>query len=238
MDNAVYATLTRQSGLMREMQAIAHNIANASTAGFRKEGVIFSEHVVRTGVGEASLSMAAARARHTSGAQGALSRTGARFDFAIEGEGFFRLETSEGIRLTRNGSFTPNEAGEVVAPDGARLLDAAGAPVFVPPDARSVTLAPDGTLSADDRPLAQIGLVRPVDRVDMTREAGTRFHVEGPTEPVASPRIAQGFLEESNVEPVSEMARMIEVQRAYELGQKFLQREDERIRSVLQTLGR
>ena len=99
-------------------------------------------------LGEApSLSMATCPcALHVDLAQGGLSQTGGRFDFAIKGEGFFLIETPEGQRLTRAGSFTPNAEGELVTPDGHRLLDAGGAPVFVPPDARAVSLAADGTL--------------------------------------------------------------------------------------------
>lgn len=238
MDNASYVTLTRMSGLRREMQVIAHNIANVSTTGFRREGVVFSEFVVATERHEPSLSMALGNTRHTYQMQGALSQTGGTFDFAIEGEGFFLLDTPQGQRLTRAGAFTPNQAGELVNMDGHRLLDAGGAPVFVPPDARGIALARDGTLSADGQPFAQIGLVRPVDPVTMSRAAGTLFQVAGALEPVAAPMLLQGFVEESNVNPVLELARMIEVQRAYERGQKLLESEDERIKSVIQTLGR
>jgi flagellar basal-body rod protein FlgF len=238
MDNAGYVTLTRQSGLMREMQAVAHNIANLSTTGFRREGLVFTEFVRALEDGAPSLSMAAAQARHTSPVQGALVATGAPLDLAIEGEGFFQLEGPDGIRLTRAGAFLANEGGELVNPDGLRVLDAGGAPVFVPPDARTIAVGRDGTLSADDLPVAEIGLVRPVDPLTLSREAGVLFTVAGEVEAVEEPRILQGHLEASNVEPVVEIARMIEVQRAYELGQAFLEREDERIRAVVQTLGR
>lgn len=238
MDNAGYITLTRMSGLRREMQVIANNIANTSTAGFRREGVVFSEYVVGMDRMEPSLSMALGNTRQTSQIQGGFSQTNGSFDMAIEGEGFFQLETPQGPRLTRAGVFTPNQAGELVNMDGHRLLDQGGAPIFVPPDARSVAMARDGTLSADGEPFAQVGLVRPVDPITMTRAAGTLFVVDGEVEPVEAPQILQGFVEESNVNPIIELARMIEVQRAYERGQKLLESEDERIKSVIQTLGR
>ncbi len=238
MDSPGYTSLTRQSGLLREMQAVANNIANISTTGFRREGLMFAEHVAALEPGEPSLSMANASARHTDTEQGPLTQTGGTFDFAIEGDGFFMLETADGLHLTRAGSFTPGAEGELMAPDGARLLDAGGAPIFIPPDARDVSLAADGTLSADGRPLTQIGLVTPTDITDMTRTEGVRFAVEGDVEPVEGAVILQGFVENSNVDPVAEIARMIEVQHAYQMGQKFLDREDERIRAVIQTLGR
>ncbi|MGB3280583.1 MAG: flagellar hook-basal body complex protein [Pseudorhodobacter sp.] len=236
MDSGLYTTLTRQSGLMREMQVVAHNIANISTTGFRREGVIFSEYVKRM-EDAPSLSMANGNARHIDLRQAGLSQTGGAFDFAIQGEGFFLVETPQGQSLTRAGAFTPNAEGELANPDGYRLLDLGGAPIFVPPDAGQVALSSDGTLSAKGQPLAQIGLWQPGDPLQMTHQGGTIFASETVV-PAESGVILQGFVEESNVNPISEIARMIEVQRAYEMGQGFMEKEDERMRGVIQTLGR
>lgn len=236
MDAAGYATLNRQSGLMREMGVVANNIANASTTGFRREGVVFSEFVAALDE-DPSLSMAHASGRHVDLSQSTISQTGGQFDFAIQGEGFFLIETPQGQRLTRAGSFTPSADGELVTPDGYRLLDAGGAPIFVPPDAKGVALATDGTLSANGQPIAQVGLWQPADPLSLRHQAGTMF-AAADLEPAEGATVLQGMLEDSNVEPVSEIARMIEVQRAYELGQRFLDSEDERVRGVIQALGR
>jgi flagellar basal-body rod protein FlgF len=236
MDAAGYATLNRQSGLMREMGVVANNIANASTTGFRREGVVFSEFVAALDE-DPSLSMAHASGRNVDLSQSTLSQTGGQFDFAIQGDGFFLIETPQGERLTRAGSFTPSAEGELVSPDGYRLLDAGGAPIFVPPDARGVALASDGTLSTNGQPIAQVGLWQPADPLSLRHQSGTMFE-GGALEPAEGATVLQGMLEDSNVEPVSEIARMIEVQRAYELGQKFLDAEDERVRGVIQILGR
>lgn len=236
MEAGIYTTLTRQSGLMREMQVVAHNIANISTTGFRREGVIFAEHIKRM-EDAPSLSMATGNARHMDLRQAGLSQTGAAFDFAIQGEGFFLIETPQGQALTRAGSFTPNAEGELVNLDGHRLLDMGGAPIFVPPDAGQVALSGDGTLSAKGLPLAQVGLWQPADPLKMTHQGGTVF-VSDAVEPAEEAMILQGFVEESNVNPISEIARMIAVQRAYEMGQGFLEKEDERMRGVIQALGR
>ena len=238
MDNAAYVILSRQSGLMADMQAVAHNMANLSTAGYQREGVLFAEYIRAAEKGAPSLSQAAATVRHTFTHGGALEATGGSFDVAIEGEGYFQVQTPEGERLTRNGSFRPNMAGELVTPDGHLVLDEGGAPIFVPPDARSIGIAADGTMSADGLPLGQLAVVRPVDPLTLRREAGVLMRIDGPVEPVPEPAVVQGFLEGSNVDPMFEMARMISVSRAYEIGQTFLDREDERIRAVVQTLGR
>lgn len=234
MDNANYTTLTRQSGLMREMQVVANNIANTATTGFRQEGLIFSEHVSKV-EGGASLSMATANVRQTSMMQGALTRTGGTFDLAIEGEGFFLIETPEGERLSRAGNFSPNALGDLVTNDGFRVLDTGGAPVFVPPDALDLSVSADGTVSTDGRPIAQIGLYQPIEPAKMLREDGVMFRAEGGVKPAENGKIIQGFLESSNVDPISQIARMIEVQRAYEMGQSFLQAEDERVRNALRS---
>ena len=86
-------------------------------------------------------------------------------------------------------------------------------------------------------PLAQIGLWEPADILAMTRAEGVRFDPGGAPIPTGEAKILQGFVERSNVDPVSELTRMIEVQRAYELGRTFLDREDERVRSAIRTIG-
>ena len=213
MENASYAGITRQQGLMAEMRTIANNIANASTTGFKAEEVMFSEYI-------------------------GLARTGGPFDLAIEGDGFFLVETPNGERLTRAGSFTPNGDGDLVTMDGYPVLDAGGAPVFIPQDAGEIGIAPDGTISAGGNPVGQIGLVLPADPLKMTREGGTLFNPQGGFDAATDGRMMQGFLEQSNVNPIIQIGRMIEVQRAYELGQSFMEKEDERIRGVIQSLSR
>lgn len=126
MDSPGYVALGRQSGLMREMQIVANNIANLATTGFRREGLIFAEHVSRTETGP-SLSMAHGTARLVDLSQAGLMQTGGTFDLAIQGDGFFLIDTPDGQRLTRAGAFTPSVDGELVTPDGYRLLDAGGA---------------------------------------------------------------------------------------------------------------
>jgi flagellar basal-body rod protein FlgF len=222
---------------LRELQVVANNIANAATTGYRQEGLIFSEFVKRT-EGGPSLSMARGNVRMTSMLQGPLTPTGGMLDLAIEGEGFFLIETPSGERLTRAGNFTLSAQGDLVTPDGFRVLDAGGAPVFIPPDATGIGLSPDGTLSDNGRPLAQIGLVRPVDSFDMIREDGVMFRADGGFEPVEEGRVLQGFLEGANVDPIGQVARMIEVQRAYEMGQSFLDSEHERVTSALDSFIR
>lgn len=235
MENASYTTLTRQSGLMREMSVIANNIANASTTGYRQEGIIFSEFVKRV-EGGPSLSMAAGNAHSTSQQPGTMTRTGGPLDLAISGEGYFLVATPDGERLSRAGHFMPNAQGDLVTPDGHQVLDAGGAPLFIPPNSGSIAISADGTISAGNQLLGQIGVVIPSPEAQTLREDGVLFRVEGEYQPADNPTVLQGFLEGSNVNPLTQIARMIEVQRAYEMGQSFAKTEDERLQSAIRTL--
>ncbi|WP_170413046.1 flagellar hook-basal body complex protein [Ruegeria arenilitoris] len=236
MDTA-YTTLSRQTGLMNEMRLVANNIANANTTGYRAQGLVFSEFV-RDLPGNPSLSMARAEARNTSLQQGLLTETGGQFDFAIEGDGFFMVETPSGNRLTRAGAFSPSAEGDLVTMDGHRVLDSNGAPVFIPPDAASIDVGSDGTLSIEGQLLGQIGVYRVADPKTLVREGSTQFRAEGEIDPVENPVVLQRFLEGSNVNAVEQVTRLVEIQRAYELGQSFLETEDERLRGALKALMR
>ncbi|WP_282170850.1 flagellar hook-basal body complex protein [Ruegeria atlantica] len=236
MDTA-YVTLSRQSGLINEMRLVANNIANANTTGYRAQGLVFSEFV-RDMPGNPSLSMSRAEVRNTSLQQGVLTETGGQFDFAIEGDGFFMVETPAGNRLTRAGAFSSSADGDLVTMDGHRVLDSNGAPVFIPPDASSIDVGSDGTLSVDGQLLGQIGVYGVADPKTLMREGSTQFRAEGDIEPVEEPVVVHRFLEGSNVNAIAQVSRMVEIQRAYELGQSFLEAEDERVRGALKALMR
>ncbi len=237
MDLAGYVALTRQSGLAKELQSIANNIANLATTGYRREGVIFAEEVQALPVEGGSVAMTEARARYTDDLQGALQQTNGTLDLAIEGEGYFTVMTAQGERLTRAGAFTRNADGTVVNMDGHPLLDEGGGEIVIPFEAKQIGVSADGTVSVDGAPVARVGLVTVEDQTKLFREAGVLYRAEDGTVPVENGRVVQGFLEQSNVSPVAEMARMVEVQRAYEYGQKLMDQEDDRIRQVVRTLG-
>ena len=237
MDSTAYTALSRQIGLRRELDVIANNIANASTTGFRREDLVFSEFVRSAGLDAPSVSMVQADAHRIVQSQGTLEVTGGTFDLAIEGEGFFQIERDGEAYLSRAGHFMPDAEGLLVNGDGNRLLDAGGAPVFVPPGV-DVSLGKDGTLSANGRPLGQIGIVMPADPIDLARAGGNLLKATGDLVPSEGATVHQGMLEASNVNPIGELARLIEVHRRYEANKSFLDREDQRIKSVIQTLGR
>jgi flagellar basal-body rod protein FlgF len=237
MDNAGYVGLTRMRGLADEIRAVANNIANISTTGFRAERVVFAEVLMEVEGDGGNLAMSEPRAHYNDTTSGGFQPTGGELDLAIDGDGFFQVQTPDGPRLTRAGSFIRDAQGNLVTRDGLPVLGPGGAPVAIPPDATSIAVARDGTIAADGAPVAQIGVFSAAPAT-LVREGGVRFRSTGEIAVAADAGVLQGFIENSNVNPVEELSRMIEVQRSYELGQTFLDREDERLRDAIRTLGR
>ncbi len=237
MDNPSYVTLSRQTGLLKDLNVIANNLANMSTEGFRRESVAFTEVLKRLDVQGGSISQANASARFTDFSQAELHQTGGSFDFAIEGDGFFLVDTPEGPVLTRAGSFARSVEGELVTSDGNRVLGEGEAPLFFPADAEKIEVAADGTISADGQPVGQIALVTVEDASTLTRQGSGLFTAADGFIPAENASVFHGYVEKSNVDPVREITRMIEVQRSYEMGQSFLSTEDERMRQVIRVMG-
>ena len=238
METAGYISLGRQSGLMREMQTVANNLANMSTGGYRAERVVYSEFIGDRGTTSASFSLGHGNVRASDFAQGALRQTGGALDVAIEGEGFFRLSTPDGGEvLSRQSSYSLSPDGSVVDATGSRLLDEGGAPIVIPTGAGAPSIGPDGTISILGAPLAKIGVWSVGSPSSMTRIDGVRFTAPDDVTP-ADARVMQGFVEASNVDPVRQISRMIEVQRAYELMQSLMERDDERIRGTIREIGK
>ena len=158
---------------------------------------------------------------------------------AIQGNGFFTVQTPNGPRYTRLGHFTLNAAGQLVTNAGYPVL-AGGAPITINPDDGPVQIASDGTVSADrtQQGNAQVGygkidVVDFADRNQLKPEEGTLFNTTAAPIQVAQPAIVQRMLEQSNVQPVKELTTMIWVQRNYEAVQKFLDGEDDRMRRAV-----
>jgi flagellar basal-body rod protein FlgF len=163
--------------------------------------------------------------------QGGLNFTGGRFDLAIQGDGFFMVETPQGQRLTRAGHFQLSGAGQLIDMQGNAVLGAGGNPINIPEDAGEVTFGADGTISGNGQIIDQVGIV--LADGELTRDSNSYFSAEGGTVQAQDAKLVQGALEQSNVSPVLEVARMIEVQRAYEAGQALLEREDQRISQLI-----
>ncbi|MFQ5567730.1 MAG: flagellar hook-basal body complex protein [Paracoccaceae bacterium] len=236
MDSSIsYLALNRQIGLAREMTAIANNVANLATTGFRREGLVFAEFVQAAAPGD-SLSMADLRGRFASDLSGELTITGGQFDIAIAGEGFFTIQSGGETLLTRAGAFQRSAEGLLVTPDGAPVLDDGAAPIFVPPESAALEVARDGTISIDGAPIARLAVVTAPPET-LSRVGATAFRAAAGMTQLEAPRLRQGALEGSNVDPVLEIARMISVTRAYEQAQGLIEDDDERVRGTINRLG-
>lgn len=234
MSNAIYTSLTRQQGLMQEMQVVANNLANSSTTGYKSDRAIFAEFLVGTGPDQDSLSMGGLGGHAFRLEQGDTSFTGGRFDLAVQGEGFFVVQTGNGPRLTRAGHFQLSPESTLIDGFGNSVLGAGGNPITIPEEASEVAIGNDGSISVDGQLIDRVGVVIPEGELE--RDSNTFFSAPGGYAQFEEAVVLQGALEQSNVSPVLEVARMIEVQRAYEAGQAMLEREDDRINQLITAL--
>lgn len=241
MDNASYVSLTRQSGLMKELTSIANNMANADTIGFKREGAVFSEYIAAAQGGvlsqdpRQSLSMGRLAAHASNMLSGSMRSTGGDLDVALDGDGFFIVETNGRTELTRAGHFMVSADGILITPDGNPVLDAAEGQIQIPQEVNKLSIGQDGVLSADGVEIGRLGVVT-AEPDTLSRTGNNNWLAREGFVPLEDIKVFQGFLEDSNVEPVSEIARMIEVQRFYDAGQKLLEMEDDRIKQVITTL--
>lgn len=234
MSNAVYINLGRQVGLSQELSMVANNLANISTTGYKTDRAIFSEYIQAAGQDQASTSMGRLSAHSYELGQGGLRTTGNQFDLAIQGEGFFAVETDRGIRLTRAGHFQLDPDGRLIDPQGNIVQGAGGNQITLPPNASTVSIGGDGSISADGQLIDRVGVFQ--TEGDLLRDSDTYFEALDGYAAFEGGQMIQGALEQSNVSPVEEIARMIAVQRAYEAGQAVMEREDQRITQLITTI--
>lgn len=235
MSDAITAGLSRQSGLLHELQIIAGNVANASTEGYKREASVFTEYVDK-GTERGSLSLGALRGRWTDRGQGSLVQTGADLDFAVEGEGMFAIQRGDDVLLTRRGSFQTDADGLLVTAEGWPVLDEGGGPIDVPPETLDITVSADGTVSLDGLATARLGVFAAPEGT-LTRVGDTLFKPTSGYVFVDEPAIRQGSLESSNVNPVLELARLTEAQRLFEAGQNLLDTEHKRLDGLIRQMG-
>ena len=171
-------------------------------------------------------------------AAGTLKETGNPLDLAIRGPGYFVVETEDGERYTRNGHFRLDEAGQLVTQGGNPVLSDSGQPFFFSPEDSAIMVAPDGTVSTENGELGRIRVVRFENDQELRETTGGLLTSESPPQDVETPDVAQNMLENSNVQPIMEIAKMIAVERAYSDVKRFIAREDERIRTMMRELNR
>ena len=242
MDNPTYIALSRLVAQQRSIDVLANNIANANTAGFKSARMLFSDWLSKqSGVAEprggSPLQFVQDRATYRQTQEGTITQTGNPLDLALQGDGYFSVQTPAGVRLTRAGQFTLRNDGTITDSDDNPLLDDGQRPIQVSPADSRLSISADGILSSENGRIARISVSSVVDPSQMKGEAAGLFN-PGPSNsaPVANPHVIQGSIESSNVQPVLEMTRMMREQREFDFTSQFVQSESERQQTAIDTL--
>lgn len=243
MDNTLYVALSRQMILRREMDVVANNIANADTAGFKVESVISEtnpESLPSIDMGPKNVQFALDTGLARNFGQGALTRTESPLDVAIEGDGFFQINTANGPRFTRDGRFTTDATGRLTNARGAPVADDAGGEIILDPKKGEPSISQDGVVSQAGERIAKIGVYRFGALSGLAKDGDSLYRNDGNQAPqiATDARVTQGAIESSNVQPVIEITRMMEVSREYAKISTIMDQTSELDRQAIQRLGK
>jgi len=250
MMEAIYPVLSGALAQEKRLEVITNNLSNVGTNGYKKDVAVFEaltpEDGQATGAADSNATFAPAYGHFSRTildlSSGVIRTTGQPLDVAIEGPGFFAVQSPQGIRYTRNGHFSLDTDGQLVTSSGLPVLGSGG-PITFP--AGSVAIGPDGRISvvggeAGPTPI-EIDLlpVYTFAKPDQLQKIGGSLFSAKSNAAVPSTEgvLRQGALEGSNVNPVEEMVAMIEVMRLYESAQKAIQTADQIAGKVSNEIG-
>ncbi|MGV3580098.1 flagellar basal-body rod protein FlgF [Brevundimonas sp.] len=243
MENAAYIGLSRQMTLRRELDIAANNIANMDTTGFKVEQLLVGAEVgsrARNAFVQGGANFVLDNGVGRDFSQGALKQTGRDLDFAIDGEGvFFRVQDGAGEAYTRDGAFTISPEGELTTKGGQPVLGDGG-PIVIDPALGAITVAQDGNISQNGVTVGQMGLAR-FDTLSVLSKDGDglyRNRSNAAPQDAAGVQVRQGMLEGSNVNPLTEITQLIEINRAYERATKMIENVTDLSRRSVERLGK
>ena len=242
MDITTSLAASRLMAQQRLMDLAANNMANANTPGFRASRLQFADWIDAqagtTGTpGSRTITYTQDRATWREAQPGSLTHTGNPYDLAIsDGQGYFTVSTANGPRLTRDGRFGPLPNGMLADDSGNPVLGTDGRPIQLSPNDTQVHIASDGSVSTENGQVGKIGVVTPADPMLLTAEGATLFRADTSTTPVTAPGIVQGAIEESNVQPVLEMTRMLDNERQFQMVTQMVQAESDRQQNAIDKL--
>lgn len=216
MDNSIYIALSRQLALLRDMDVTANNIANVNTTGYKAEHLHFTEYLTQDnnrGVRNPAI-YAQDIASYRDTRAGSIQVTNNPLDVAIKGDGFFMVSTPLGNRYTRAGSFQIGTGGTLVNPDGYPVLNPSGQPIVFPEDVTAVEIGSAGNIKVNGTDFDSIGVVRFENEHLLERAGHTLFKTDATPQPAIDSVVAQGAVENANVQPVSELTRLIKISRS------------------------
>lgn len=238
MENSLYVGLSRQMVLQTAMSMVSNNVANMNTPGYRNQNPLFEEFLAPDKGMKDPLSMVFDRGQYQTTAPGGFQLTGGTYDVALNGPGFMTINTRDGKQMfTRAGNFTVNGQNTLVTSSGFVVGGNGSAPIVIPAGSRDVKIAENGDVVADGSVVGRIGIVE-FDNLQSLRPEGNGLYSSEDAPKAATETIMkQGVLENSNVKPVVEMTRMIEIMRDYQSTQRMIQNEHDRQRSAIEKLG-
>jgi len=240
MENALLIGLSQQTALQRNLDIIAHNLANMETNAYKAERPLFHSYLaaIRDVQGrhdDAQMVNDYGMVRDMT--EGALKPTSNPFDVAISGEGYFIVGTAAGERYTRNGHFSLDANGRLVTSDGDPVLDSNHSEITFADDETNLSIARDGSISTSAGTKGKLGVVQFANEGALTRTGGSLYETtETPTD-VTSPNIQQGMIEESNVVPIVEMTTMIDILRAYNESSELMKQAEDLSQKSVQDLA-
>lgn len=239
MENTTYIALSRQMALWRQMDVVANNMANTNTPGFKRERMMFEDYLLPAGDGGRAdeLAFVQDRAVYRDLAAGPLKRTDNPLDVALNGDGYFVVETPEGMRYTRAGRFHLDETGMLLNSSGHPVMQPGDIPIVFAPNEADINIGRDGTISTENGIIGRLRVVRFDNEQELRKAGGGLYASEQMPVEIARPDVVQGMLEQSNVNPVEETTQMIEVLRSYQFVQKVLEQEHERRGKAIEVLS-
>lgn len=236
MENSIYLGLSRQMVLQTNMDIIANNVANMNTTGFRGQNSVFEEYLSDPRFGDDPLSFVVDNRQYQNTDYGTFKQTENPFNVALNGPGFIAVELpGGGTGYTRDGDFSMRPDGTLVNASNDPILGLGG-PITIPANATEISIDEQGTISTQGGAVGQLQVVE-FENVQALEPRGNNLYVtDQPTTQPENTVVRQGFLEGSNVKPVLEMTRMIEVLRDFQSTQRLLESEHERMRGAIQKL--
>lgn len=237
MESPLYVLLSQQEALQRQMDVVAQNIANVNTTGFKSNDVLFQDYMVKPAP-KFTHHMVLDRATLRNTTQGTFIKTENPLDLAIAGQGYFAVETPQGVQYTRQGSFQMDAEGNLVTPDGYPVLSGGGSSIAIPTDAKSISIAQDGTISTETGKIGRMQVVKFVNEQLMKQTYGGFYKTDEQPEVDEDAQLNQGMVEASNVKAVTEMTHVIEISRAYERVARLMDTENQRLTNAIRSLGK
>ena len=223
------------------MDVAANNLANVATAGFKADALVMEEANRTNAHADADprdIRFVRDVTLMRDMRQGPIAMTGNPLDVAIEGDGFFMVEGPNGPLFTRDGAFTLTGDGRLVTGDGRAVLNSGGTPIVFDAQGESPVIGRDGVIRVAGVEAGQIGVASFAAPGALSKVGDNLWDAQGQAQGEFEGVVLQGAIEGSNVRPVVELTRLIEISRAYQSAARIVSGADELRKSAIERLGR